>query len=151
MGVQRDKGAEGQGEKRALFFGRVTPDEAVAQAQVMVVVNGRWFIHAPEPYRCNGSGELPVVSCPVVDCSGIPDDLFAQMARVIGDCVDVVHGVINRSGLLTGLEALGAKVQRDKGAEGEEYRYEHEAVLVTREIDAGWVGEKKVVSMEVMA
>lgn len=77
--------------KRALYFGKVTPNEAAARAQVMVVVDatssaaGRWFIYAPAPYRCQGSGELPVVSCPVVDCSAVSDEKFSEMAGVIGE------------------------------------------------------------------
>ena len=94
--------------KRVLFMGKVSPEEAARNAQVMVVVDGRWFIYAPAPYRAHGEGELPEVNCPVVDCSEIPENLFVQMSHVIGDCVDAVHGVLNKSGLLTGLEALGA-------------------------------------------
>ena len=115
--------------KRALFYGRVEPELAARNAQVMVLVGGspstgsgqgHWFVYAPQPYRCNGSGDAPKVSCPVADCSAIPEDKFAEMARVIGGCVDVVHGVINKRGLLTGLEALGASIVDHRDTKGTE-------------------------------
>ncbi len=94
-------------------------DVVGAQAQVLIKINpsassgkGRWFAYAPSPYRCNGTGQPPKVTCPVVDASAIDEELFPKMAQVIGDCVDVVHGVIDKRGLLTGLEALGASVAR---------------------------------------
>jgi len=93
-------------------------DAILDQAQVMVIVNERWFVYAPMPYRCQGKGELPKVNCPVVDCSGIAEDLFPKMAQVVGDCVDVQHGVLNRGGLLTGLEALGGVVAPGEEARG---------------------------------
>lgn len=100
--------------KQGLYFGKVASDEAARFAQVLLVdrkfVPVRWYIFAPQPYRAHGEGEVPTVICPVVDCTGIPDgdEMTLKMAKIIGRCVDAVHGVLNKSGLLTGLEALGA-------------------------------------------
>lgn len=96
-------------DKRKLFVGNVSPDDVAKRAQVMLVDGERWWIKAPAPYRCYGEGETPKVSCPVVDCSSIPDDdeMLKRMAYVIGDCV-------NLAGLLEGLEALGGRVLTTK-------------------------------------
>jgi len=108
--------AKGTGDARgkralSLFVGNASFEDVERFAQVMLVDGEAWWVKAPAPYRAYGNGELPKVSCPVVDISGIEAENFAQMARLVGDCVDVVHGVLNRSGLLTGLEALGGRVE----------------------------------------
>lgn len=111
--------------KQVLFFGKVTPEEVAARAQVLLVDHSyepvRWYIFAPAPYRAQGTGEVPTVTCAVVDCTAIPndDESMTRMATVIGRCVDTVHGVINKSGLLTGLAALGAVVEYPNGLSNE--------------------------------
>jgi hypothetical protein len=97
--------------KQKVFVANEVPDECVAHAQVAIISNLSWHLIAPNPYRAHGMSEalpLPKVACPIVDVRSVTDD--EAMMKVMSACVDKTAGVINLSGLLTGLEALGAVV-----------------------------------------
>jgi hypothetical protein len=53
---------------------------------------------------------MPKMTCPIVDIRPVRIDDDERLAQVMKHCTDQTAGVINMSGLLTGLEALGAKV-----------------------------------------
>lgn len=97
--------------KQKVFVANAVPDECIERAQVVIVSGLSWHIIAPNPFRAHGLGNaipVPTVKCPVVDVRGVQDD--AAMMKVMAACVDKSAGVINLDGLLTGLQALGAKV-----------------------------------------
>lgn len=94
-----------------VFSASAVPDESVKAAQVVIVAEFSWHVIAPAPYRMHcllSFAPVPKVACPVVDVRGVQDD--EKMAEIIKACTDPSAGVINLDGLLTGLEAMGAKV-----------------------------------------
>jgi len=96
-----------------VFSSMAVPDECVKAAQVLIVGEFSWHVVAPAPYRMHclmSFAPVPVVNCPVVDVRGVADD--EGMAQIIKTCTDPSAGVINLDGLLTGMEALGGKVER---------------------------------------
>ena len=99
--------------KKFVFSSSAIPDECVRHAQVAIITEATWHLIGPEPYRAHGVMDvmpMPVVTCPVVDIRLVQDE--EKMALVMNSTTDRAAGVINMSGLLTGLEALGAKVRR---------------------------------------
>ena len=111
MAVQRE-----QTKTKYVVSASAVPDEVVKAAQVVIVAEYSWHVIAPAPYRMHclmSFAPLPAVSCPVVDVKGIADD--EKMAAILKSCTDPIAGVINMDGLLTGLEALGGKVQKAEG------------------------------------
>lgn len=100
---------------RYVFSASAVSDECVKAAQVVICTEFSWHVIAPVPYRLHcllSFAPVPAVKCAVVDVRGVADD--EGMARVMGACTDATAGVINLGGLLTGLEALGAKVSNQK-------------------------------------
>lgn len=100
-----------QTKTKYVFSASAVPDESVKAAQVVIVGEFSWHVIAPAPYRMHclmSFSPVPVVTCPVVNVMGVQDD--EKMAEIIKACTDPSAGVINLGGLLTGLEALGAKV-----------------------------------------
>ena len=111
MAVQRE-----QTKTKYVVSASAVPDEVVKAAQVVIVAEYSWHVIAPAPYRMHclmSFAPLPAVSCPVVDVKRIADD--EKMAAILKSCTDPIAGVINMDGLLTGLEALGGKVQKAEG------------------------------------
>ena len=111
MAVQRE-----QTKTKYVVSASAVPDEVVKAAQVVIVAEYSWHVIAPAPYRMHclmSFASLPAVSCPVVDVKGIADD--EKMAAILKSCTDPIAGVINMDGLLTGLVALGGKVQKAEG------------------------------------
>lgn len=87
-------------------------EECVKRAQVVIVSEHSWHLIAPRPYKMhclNSFAAVPTVTCPVVDVREVPDARSDEMFRVMQACTADQAGVINLAGLLTGLEALGAK------------------------------------------
>lgn len=99
--------------KKYVFASNEVPEECVKRAQVVIVGAFSWHLIAPAPYRMHcmlSFAPMPAVNCPVIDVKNVSDD--EGMARVMAACADPTAGVINLDGLLTGLEALGAKVSK---------------------------------------
>jgi len=98
-------------KKKYVFSASAVPEESVKAAQVLIVAEFSWHVIAPAPHRVHcllSFAPVPTVTCPVVDVRGVQDD--EKMAEIIKACTDPSAGVINLNGLLTGLEAMGAKV-----------------------------------------
>lgn len=101
-------------EVKLVFLAHEVPEESLGHAQAAIISDGTWHLIAPNPYRIHSTADIPMpkVNCPVVDIRGVTDE--EGMRRVMDACTDKSAGVINLDGLLTGLEALGAKVTRIK-------------------------------------
>lgn len=95
---------------KLVYLGTEVPDECIANAQVVIKTEDTWHVIAPNPYRmhCTADIPMPEVKCPIVDIRGVKDE--EAMRAVMEKCTDKSAGVLNMAGLLTGLEALGAKV-----------------------------------------
>jgi hypothetical protein len=100
---------------KLVFVSTEVPEECIQRAQVAIVTDNGWHLLAPIPYRCHGLDKfvpMPKVNCPIVDIRPVRMDDDDKMMAVMASCVDRSTGVINMSGLLSGLEALGAKVTK---------------------------------------
>lgn len=96
-----------------VMTGAAALEDCVKRAQVLIVGEHSWHLIGAKPYRmhCLSSfAPVPAVRCPRVDVGGVKDD--ERMGRIMMACVSDAAGVINMDGLLTGLEALGGKVER---------------------------------------
>jgi hypothetical protein len=101
---------------RLVFSGSAASDESIKAAQALVIGKFSWHILAPAPYRmhCMMSFEpVPTVTCLVVDVRSVEDD--DGMAEIIKTFTDPKAGVTDLEKLLSGLEKLGAKVQKAEG------------------------------------
>ena len=102
-------------QKKLVFLSTEVPADCVRMAQVAILSDDSWHLIAPWPHRAHGlsrSIPMPEVTCPIVDVSAVKDDL--RMREIFNRYVAPYAGVINLSGLLSGLEGLGAKVLNNK-------------------------------------
>lgn len=98
---------------KLVYLATEIPEESIRNAQVLILDTnaGTWHLFAPQPYKAHGRLEMmPQVHCPVVDLTPVTNE--DAVCRIIKATTSPQHGVINLDGLLTGLEALGAKVKR---------------------------------------
>lgn len=102
-------------KKKYVYVASEIPDECVFHAQVAILAEFTWHLIGPAPYRAHGVTQyipMPDVKCPIVDVRTMKLDTGNddRMWQVMNACVDKTSGVFNLSGLLTGLEALGATI-----------------------------------------
>ena len=87
--------------------GHSTPEEITARAQIVIVDGDTWTVIAGRDKLSGYNSPRPAVSCPVINTSGVTDEMALQ--RVFKQYLSL-QGCNDVPGLLAAVQQIGAVV-----------------------------------------